>query len=648
MLLPGLTDRREEWLGLRFFLAIVALILVLYFGNVVARIPLNLVAWLTVVTAAIGWFLSIRNIKRTDTNSRDFRLSLLCHPVIVIPVIFLILIFIRGDFAYQPYLGDEFGSWLRITRQIYLANDFWSAETDYHLGAYTNGWPLLAAFPSLFFGEFSEARASFIQLLMHVGLIGFTYDCLVWIAAKAGRENLSTRQIIAWVGILVILGGEASWKLLPTDLLIDRPSLYFLLVFFLVGLMGQFIAIDRMRASIFLGALLAAGYLIKVSMLSVVLGLGVYWLSFVVRDGYLSDFFNGRRRAFFKNGGLMAGAMLAPLGLAVATWSVRRVGTSCQASISGFLQNDSSLLVSGAAFDVFFRMVDALLLYTQTFKLPLTLFSLGILAASLFTRRFSLFVVGLLVFGMTYSGAVYASLVFCLNAITRPDLESFQRFMRLPFRIIHFLGLILFFIWMIQNVSAKWMTKFQRHMLFEGKISWTHLGIVLLVLGGSVQIWSLNRSVTDISTRQHQGKELIHQVKLIKGEAESLRRHLLRLGRKTPSVSLIDQGGYTVAFHIANYYGIHSRRNDNYFAYKLQGPFSWSEGTKRPYTANSNSVDLIAHWKSMDVIWPVKTDTWIRPILESLVTDPACKRAPEDYFLVNDGDGKFTCVAKKG
>ena len=103
--------------------------------------------------------------------------------------------------------------------------------------------------------------------LMHVGVLGFTFDLTRFVALRSGVSENKTANLIAWLLVLVLLAVEASWILFPTFQLIEKPLLYAYLAGLLLVLASQYCEFDRTRLAAFLGLVFAAGYLIKVAFL---------------------------------------------------------------------------------------------------------------------------------------------------------------------------------------------------------------------------------------------------------------------------------------------------------------------------------------------------------------------------------------------
>ena len=134
----------------------------------------------------------------------------------------------------------------------------------------------------------------------------------------------------------------------------------------------------------------------------------------------------------------------------------------------------------------------------------------------------------------------------------------------------------------------------------------------------------------------------------MKREAQEMIFHRPERGIFIPSISVIAQTGYNVERELAQYFGIKSNRAEDPFHYRIKGPYSWGPSRLNSFTQETTETALQNWWRGFSVIWPVRTDEWIRRVLAKLVDDTQCETNPEAYFLFNRGDGTFECVAKTG
>lgn len=646
-LLPIPSGDGQAWTGLRFIGAGFALPFLLFFGNVMAGIPLIPLAWLIVALAAAGGLLGLFRFLRPRGRAH-FSVLQLGHPVWVLTILAGFVIALHNGIEYKPYLGDEFASWLRLSRQIFLANSFWSDQVNYHLGAYTNGWPLLVVFPNLFYETFDESRAASIQFLMHVGLVGLIYDVLRWIAgyyfaANRDEEHLGGftevgRVGFAWVVVLGMLAVEASWVLYPTDLLIDRPMLYAVIAMMVLAIMTQYEGLNRVVAGLYMGLVMAAGYILKVAMIAFGLPLAIVWASMVWREGRerkLSGSISGWFDQKFLRRAVGIGMLQSiPFFAAFGTWSVHRTGQSCLATSGDFFSGDLLVLATPKGLSLWGRMFDAFVVYGGEFKLSLSLFAVGVLVVALTSRRMFPVIVAGIVFVALYVLAMFYAYAFCYGALDSTYLESFQRFVRLPIRVAHVVGIVLLAIGILRLLSRKGGDGTSLGDRLWGKGSVRAAMGLLILLGLFWQGVQIHRSVAGIADRNltHAPFGTVHRQ--IEAESIRLREVLKSRGLSGTSGYVIAQGTHGSEYDAARYYGIRTKRGGaGYFHYELTPPYDFSA----------------AQFKIMDratFIWPIKLDTAVSNHLRARITDPICRGNLNGYFLFRTDSDALECVRK--
>jgi len=637
--LPGLSRERSDWLGFRYFLAAICLPLGLYIGNVIFVIPLTALAWIY-AGAALGGIgaASFRNWH----GWREYR-SYIWHPVVIFPVLLLGVALYRGGIEYLPYPGDEVASWLRLARQIFLADAYWSDQVVYHLGSYTNGWPLTVAFSNIFDGHFSDENGVVFLFFFHVGLLGFVYDLTRWVCRREGIEHPPVVHMIAWLLVLGLLTIEASWIVFPLFQMIEKPLLYAFLGGFLIAWAGQYDEFKPSRIAAFVGMVAAAGYLLKITMLVFMPAMGVLWLSFYWRD-YRRARMGGEHTGLFhyprvRDGLIWAALMLVPTIAIAASWTQYRVGSHCFASpIGHFFEIAVS---TDQRWQVAQVMTDAAVAYFFQYKLPLTLTGGAILAVSLVWPRTRWFIAMLAVFFVVYMVALHSAYYNCYSPFGPTGLQSFQRYFRPNLRLIHFFAPIIAAYFALQYFGRR---KSVAEWISSSPAKWLGLGLIGVLL--ALQIGSLNRSLADTSTRDQQSAFVRAAMLEMKRDSAALIALIQKKGLSNPKVSVISQGGNDVAINLASYFGIKTKRGGGYFHYTPVGPFSWTPGTPKFATSVTDRSRLVEYWRTMDIIWPVNTDKWIREVLTDVVADPACAANPEKYFLFRSTADKFECVRK--
>jgi hypothetical protein len=639
---PGLNSIRGSWYGFRFCIAVFSVPVYLFFGNVLLGIPITFLAWTFAAVALAGFGFQI--FKRTITLKNGWAVVL--HPVFVFPLLALAVAIPLGDISYLPYPGDEVSGWLRLARQVFLADAYWSNKVVYHHGAYTNGWPLMIAFSNVFDGHFIERNSIVFMFFIHVGVLGFTFDLTRFVAARSGFDQARQVWLFAWITVLGLLAAEASWVLFPTLQLIDKPLLYANLTGFLLALAGQYDDFGKNRLAAFLGFVFAAGYLLKITFILFAPLLGIIWLGFYWRT-YVEQYQEPPGAGIFslaliKKGAGWAALMLIPMMITAMTWNHFRIGTECNAAPWEIFTNPKNLTFdySIGAFKIIIHDIFA---YSGQYKLPLTLAGGAVLAAGLVWKRVRWFVVMIAAFVVFFLIAtqllVYGN---CFQSYGEAGgMDSIQRYFRPNLRIVHFFGIIVAAYFLLEKFGKSTLVV---NLLKNNWAAGAMAAVVVLLLG--LQAQQVNQSLVDIGTRQFQDTYIRSAILDMKQESQNLLRHIQARRLDNPRVSLIAQGMYTVEWTLALYFGIKSRREGSYFYYTPEKPYSWGETEIKAFMLKTTPDDLISWWKGFDILWPVKTDAWIRTVLPRLVNNPSCIENPEKYFLFNAGNGTFTCVPK--
>ena len=639
--LPGLTRDSQDWLGARFLFSVFLIPLFLYTGNVVFGISLSFLTYAFVGISGLGLVLGAFRIRRSIL----INWKLLFHPVWIFPILLLAIAFYRGGIEYLPYPGDEVASWLKIAKQIFLADAYWSDKIVYHLGAYMNGWPLMVVFPNILHGTYRDNNAVVMQFFTHVGVLGFVFDLTRWMAIKTGWDKNTAASAIPWLLVLGLLFIGASWILLPIFQLIDKPLLYTILTCFLLGLAGQFDGIGRVRVSVFLGIAMAVGYLTKVAILAFGPVLGVIWLSFVSleiqhskHNKIVSEFVNPE---LLKKFVLMGVAMLGPFVFIYASWSYFKIGNNCTASVSALLTGSENM-ASGFPLNVAKLFLSSSLTYVGVFKPIVTYVAVVAIVLGAFWKKIRWFLFSIIVFILAYSAALYIAYLTCHSQYAVGELGGFQRYFRPNLRVIHFLAPILILFWILHS---KKLRDWAGEKFFSGKAILIPLTAILVLL--SVQIKSVDRSVEDMATRIHQSPAVRNSILEMKSQAARLLELVKLRNLVNPTVSIIAQNGYNVEVELGTYFGIKKVRGEGgYFNYTIKRPYRWNSMKDHWATIVATPHEIVDGWRKFDIVWPVQTDSYIHQAIKLIVEDAACLEEPEKFFLFKKNGNNFECVPK--
>jgi hypothetical protein len=641
-LMPGLDKDRNAWVGFRFFLAAMSLPVLLFLGNVLAGLPLSVVGWGILIAGAAGFLYWGWELYRSSNLASIG--SILGHPIAIFPILLLCVALWRGGIDYFPFPGDETASWLRYAKQIYVVDSYWSPELKYHLGGYSNGWPLLVAYSNIFGSNYDDTNGIILPFLLHVALLGFLFDFVGFLLSRAGIGGAKNITIYAWLFVLCLLMIQASWVLFPEFQLIDQPLLYAFLGAFLLGLAGLYDELDRTLIVFALGGVVAGGYLLKLSMLTIGPTLGVFWLGYLWREVRQTDEANPLRFLLSpvgtRKGVLYAAALLGPFFILSIIWSLHQFGSHCFSSPWAYVSGAESF-VSETSVAVVQMIWNAMIAYVSTFKVELTLLSIIIFGVSFSVPRCRWFVAGLISFFSFYLVLTHSAYHVCIPPFGETGLQSFQRYFRPNLRLLHFFGPILFLIFLLEFEAFKSLLKRM------GKIRVGRAVFILIIAGLLIyQGYSVAASLENTSTRQNLGAELQKTVFSIRKDAGRLIQFIQDRKLVRPRVSLIAQGGYGVEWDLSRYFGIGDKRGGSVFNYWPEPPHSWAPVRANSFTRITSAEELELWWKGFPIIWPIRTDPWTRTVLSALVDSEACRRNPEQFFLFNRGDGRFDCVPK--
>lgn len=641
LLLPGLSKNQNDWLGFRFFAAVLGTPLYLFLGNVVLGVPITGLAWLL---ATVGISSVLYSALKIWPDSSTLFLGVL-HPVILLTLSLCLVAVFKGGIHYLPFPGDEIASWLKYARQIYVVDSFWTKNLNYHLGGYTNGWPLYVAFSNVFFGEFSDSHAAILPFFMHVGLLGFVFDTGKFFLKRYGATTGPHLYIFPWTLVFLLLGLESSWILFPTFQVVDHPLLYAFLGIFLVGLLGQFDEISLNKATIYLGLLFSAGYLIKITMLAAGPVLGIFWLAFLWRHfraykgNAIKEFITSPAELVF--GAKLAIILLGPLGAVALAWSLNRFGYHCFSSPLTFFTSDSHSLLSSFSISVARVMSEAIFAYILSFKFFITLASCLVLILCMKWIKVRWLVLAIITFLLFYVLIIHSVYYMCVSPFGEHGLQSLQRYYRPNLRLLHFIAPILGF-YVLTELIQKY-SGFGKRIITKPVLT---VCVIFILVSAGNQIHSLSTSLGEISTRNSHDNFIRKAILTVQREAEEINKIIEKRGLDMPSVSVIAQSGYNVEIELAQYFGIKSQRAEIPFHYRVELPYSWGVSKLDYFTRKTSERELQNWWRRFQIVWPIRTDKWTRKVLENIVNDKACAKEPEDYFLINQGDGTFECVAK--
>ncbi|MEO5372928.1 MAG: hypothetical protein H7840_01475 [Alphaproteobacteria bacterium] len=623
LLLPGRVGARGAWLGLRFFAAFAVVTVVLYLANPLLGLTVTAGAWAVVALAGLG---VVHAIVRRERPSAEAWI----HPVVLLPAGAALVALGHGPIDYLPVSWDEFSNWLGWSKQIFVTDRHWTPAMAVGQLGYTPGWALLMVFPDVLLGRFREVYSASLQFLMHVGVLGMAFDLL---RARLTQGGVTARwsAALAWLFALGVLAVEATWRLYPTLQLIEKPQIYAIAAAILTAIAAaDGPDTNRDRLAGYLGLFLAFGYLLKMAMLTVVPSAALLALVLVGGGG-------GWGRVALR---LALG--LGPLGLAAVSWRLVSPETG------GCMTNPLQLLTAGDSAALARALTDGPMLaeryfgaigaYLVAFKPWLTIIAVLGLAAAVVERSLAWVVAALAVFIAGYFGMLYLYHLFCFGY---EELNSIPRFTRVPLRLVHLFGLLL-----PALLAARHAGALARRLPPRAIAAAPVLVAVAVVTLAAVQARAVSRSLADITTRVEQTPDLVRTIADVRRDSAALSALLRGRGMVGATTTLIDQNGDGLHANVARYYAISEVRGDPVFVFQVQPGHSWGGASANQWMATTSSLALRDLLLSRGVLWPVRLDDWIRPVLDGVVQNPGCAADLTTVFLVHIRPFPFECVPR--
>lgn len=608
-LVPDRGDGRDDWLGARAFTAFALLVIAVYLLQIALGVALRPAALAICAVAALGW---IRHAAAWRLRRPDWR-----HPIFVLPVAVLAAATIRGGMAYEPLAFDELHNWLGWMRQAVAFGFVDHPGILNSIVGYPPGWPIILAFPNLLLGGIEEGRSTAMFVLMHAALLGLLYDVVKTALIEGGGRN-GPAGLGAWAVVLAALGVEATWKLVPTNLLVEEPQTYCLAACVLLTLAAGRHGVSPVRAGWMTGCAAALGYLIKVSQLAFMGPLLLLWLMPLWNR-------RGERSA-------VLWGIFGVLAVPALVWGVWVTKGSVQGCLSDPVAALRGLAGDGAsaerAADLWRRFSAAEIDYVRSYKFPLTLAAVLGLAVGSASRRLVLVPLALLAYFTLYFGALYVYHLDCFGDYYFKVLNSIDRFTRVPLRLMHLLGLVL----PVLALAPRWAAMTDRPWMVRSAAAF-------VVLAGLWQVRQIDASLHSVATRWDATPDQVETVRSTRRAAQSLAALTEvrpELGR---DVVQVVQGGQGYEYVIGQYYGLGR--------FRIRPHWSWGPEPTNVWMQETDAEQMKTRLLSASAVWPVAVDSWMRGILAPLVDEGECREHPERFFLVpNPPTERLSCLAR--
>ncbi|MBT8004735.1 MAG: hypothetical protein HN578_17640 [Rhodospirillales bacterium] len=588
--------------------------------NIATDIPLSYITLLVYGVSLVGLIKFFRSVQVGEM------LRVLINPIFVLPLIFLIFLSTINHIGYQSFEWDEFASWLYWSKELYLADGLNAGELAWQQLGYPQAWPIALALPQLLFGQFEPMRSLAVGVVWHAAVLGIAYEIIV---VYMQRNRWASPGIITLTGysiIFLLLAAEALRKLVPQDFLIELPQIFLLSsVFGLFCLTG--LGAEKLRGLSFTaGVLLAAGMMVKVSVIAAVPAATVIviYLSLAQSSGASSG---GR----YSNLALNLVLFSIPVALVQVVW----------AAYAGEFQSGLSTL--SISFDysedhvaLLARLGEAAWAYIGSWKMPLTLMSGIGLAYAAGEKEFRPIVIGLLVYFVFYSAGLFQLYAIRFGPVEVAELQSHQRYLRVPLRIMHILGVIFLLILVVTGS----IFEFKHYLSARGFVS---VAVLAVILVGGYQLYVVRQSLMDVRDRYSLSQERLGVIKELQSDRKALEPFLTNFGNSKPLIALIAQGDDGYSLRVVRFLALSNRKGEDRIKYRVLNGFTWSEHSgdkkRQPITA----LKLTEILRAADIIWGHRRDAWIDGIFKNFTV--GCQKNISWRFLVKQrANNKYICI----
>ncbi|MEK9644362.1 MAG: hypothetical protein VW547_02350 [Alphaproteobacteria bacterium] len=571
---------------------------------------------------------------------------ILAHPAVVLPVVAGIVMLARGFDSYSLYSWDEFASWVYWPREAFALDTYFADGMNWQSLLYTQGWPMAVLFPQTPFAQFEPVRGAAVAVVWHAALLGLFYDALnAHVRRALPALPTTTRALLGWLVVLTLLALESTWTLMPQLLLIEKPQIYMIaasLAFLLLALATDDGDAERNRCVLGAGIALAGAYLVKVTALGAVLPTALAVLLIPAARRATGGF-------DWRGAGRRLALLLAPVATVYVWWSVFRPYDAPP----GCLADPFALTVSGGdaarrAADAAGRLAAAAGAYVLAYKLPLSLIGLAGLAVAVFDRRLAPVAWAIAAYATIYFLSLIPLYVWCYGSgYELQKLDSLQRYLRVPLRILHLLGPGLLFLAVLRALGRAGPPALIRPL--AGR-TFLVAATVLVAAAGTYQVFAIDAAIGNAAVRDREPAETVATIDAVERDADRLIGLTGTLEFDAPpKVTMIAQGQVGFELRIARYRALSERRGRR-FHYRIESAYSWGPKAANQWMHAISAERLAAHFRDRDILWPIETNAWVRGVIGRLVADNACAGAPESYFLVRSrgGDADFRCVPKEG
>ena len=624
--------------GSRLLMGMGVLTVLLYVFNVILGVPLGLIARLS---AGLGLALFGASLFR-DRARLSWRAAL-SHPVPVFCLLLIVLALWQGPETYIPYAWDEYTNWLGASKQIFFEDTLLSPAMHYPHQEYPPGWRLIVIYPALVLGRYDDYFTLFTVSVMHFGFLGMVFEVTGEMLKNRSGWPGKTRRLISWAIMLCLILAESTWKLIPQDVLIERPQIYLFTAGILVAILASERKTDRLALAGCLGLVMGFGFIVKSSMI-------VFLPALVLIGGYLVflEISPSRKTAAptarqLGNGVLMIALLVLPFVAAYLSWDTLKTGSRCNSSLLQLLQPASlAMILSDQAGRIGADYLAAIFDYLLIYKSPLTGVAVLSLGWALGDRKWRLAVISLGVFIGFYALALYWNYLVCADWFN-DYLSSLQRYIRVPLRSVHLVGLLFGLTAAVLMVPGLSGTR-PRFAGLEKNFTAALPAAVLVLM--ALTVWQAHASLRETHQRNNE-PYLAGRVAMVQDQLPALISLISKKAVVGPNILMISMAEDEFDTLVARHFTIAvdpARPLRPYAFSSLQ----FRKGGLAHGNAPATLGDLKSIFEKSNIIWPLDGDPVLRDTLLAMTGDAACAETPTDYFIVADPNdrGSYSCERK--
>lgn len=592
-------------LGGAMALGAAVLTLALFSATVFAGLAVSTAGWLVMAAAAASAMFGLHRA----TPSRDW----LFHPVALLPLLIIATALARGVPEYLPVNWDEMSGWASWVRQIMAADTWLRTDMESAYPHYTKAWPILAAVVNRVAGGGGLSAGIGALAALHAIALGAFYD----LAARLFSRNLApaTGQVLAWIVLLVLLTGEASWKLVPHSYLIEHPQLYPAIGFLCLAALALGRK-DDMLAWWATGLVLASAYAIKTPMAA--LAASALVMTVLVPERRLR----------------VACGLFTPLALVVVGWSL-----AAPPQPTNPISWDPERLT-----EVLARLAVDFPAYLFSWKIALTAVGALGMAAALWptksrTQEERGLSAGLTAFTVTVWVGLIPLYLFVISPGSEDTLPSLPRYMGVPLRLIHLFGPLLA-VAALTSLTAR-IPLIRR--LTDARAAMPVLVVAALTLAG-LQAVLVSRQIAAMADHPDFGSDAMDEVRRVVAIMPTIDRAVTLSGEERPRVLILDQGmqGFTPV--IAHHYSIRAPGTPSAHVHRFELMGGWSYGPTpvNGWMLRTDSARFREIVSTARIIWLSRMDAWAAHELAPLIG--TCPGNLAGRVLLRSEDGRFNCL----